>query len=357
MWPKVCLRLVAGYFITLFAISGASADEAAADNLLVPLIKLEYPGNPPNIRMLYVRLLALGDHKVDVPLLFDTGSVGITVECAAVLPVRYCSTEGIKIDKPLELDGLTVTTQQTVAQYGTYDEYGNVAYAKVGFGSREHMISTSERIPILIRYKQVRRATGEIVGGPLWSKGMFGVSPVGFMAGGLLRSPMGMIDVPPGQHKGYRLSPVGAAWKICTNEEGNCPQVAALYVGIDQAAKKDFTLAKLQKLPSEHYFPFVHSCVAWQQEKVCRPTIYDTGNSTIMIAGQPPKGTTALLPIGTEVMATVPDGAPWRFTVRYQPEVEFVPHMDINLIGIRYFETNSLLVDLDTQEIGFRLGW
>jgi hypothetical protein len=48
--------------------------------------------------------------------------------------------------------------------------------------------------------------------------------------------------------------------------------------------------------------------------------------------------------------------SPWRFTVQYEPEVEFAPHMDVNLIGIRYFETNSLLVDLDTQEVGFRLG-
>lgn len=345
--------MVAG-LVALLAASSASAEQAP--DLLAPLIKLEYPGNPPNIRMLYVRLLALGDHKVDVPLLFDTGSVGITVQCDAVLPARYCSTDGIRINAPLELDGLTVTTKKAVAQYGTYDEYGNVAYAKIGFGAPEHLISTSEQIPLLIRYKQVRRATGEIVGGPLWPKGMFGVSPIGTMAGGLLRSPMGLIDVPAGQHKGYRLSPVGTAWRTCTNEAGDCPEVAALHVGINQAAKKDFTLAKLKKLPSDHYFPFVNSCVAWQQEKVCRPTIYDTGNSTIMIAGQPPKGTEAPLPIGTEVVVDGLGASDWRFTVQYQPEVEFAPHMDINLIGIRYFETNSLLVDLDTQEIGVRLG-
>lgn len=350
MWRSIGQRLAAGCLIGLAAIPWSLADEA-------PLIKLEYPGNPTNIRMLYVRLLALGDHQVDVPLLFDTGSVGITVECESVLPARYCSASGIKIDKPLELEGLTVTTQQTVAQYGTYDEYGNIAYAKVGFGAREHPISTSEQIPILIRYKQVRRATGEIVGGPLWPKGMFGVSPVGFTAGGLLRSPMSRIDVPAGQHKGYRLSPVGADWKICTNEQGNCPQVVALHIGIDPAGKKDFTLAKLKKLPSEHYFPFVETCIAWQQEKVCRPAIFDTGNSTIVIAGKPPKGTAAPLPIGTEVAANAGNGAPWRFRVEYEPEVEFAPQMDIHLIGIRYFETNSLLVDLDTQEIGFRLGW
>jgi hypothetical protein len=354
MRHSLCLRLIAGWLIALAALQSAEAEEVASAPL--PLIKLEYPGNPPNIRMLYVRLLALGDHHVDVPLLFDTGSVGVTVECAAVLPAHYCATDGIKIDAPLELDGLTVTTQRTVAQYGTYDEYGNVAYAKIGFGARDHIVTTVERLPLLIRYKKVRRATGEVVGGPLWPMGVFGVSPVGMMAGGLLPSPMGAIEVPAGHHKGYRLMPIGTAWMACTNEDGNCPEVAALSIGIDPAAKKDFALAKLEKLPSSHYFPFVQTCVAWQQQKVCRPAIYDTGNSTIMIAGKPPMNTRAPLPIGTEVTASVPNAAAWRFTVQYEPEVEFAPRMDVHLIGIRYFETNSLLVDLDAQEIGFRLG-
>src|SRR5262245_11955245 len=119
MWRSIARRFAAGWLVGLVAIPPAVAEEAS-------LIKLEYPGNPPNIRMLFVRLLALGDRQVDVPLLFDTGSVGITVECESVLPARYCSTSGIKIDAPLELEGLTVTTRQAVAQYGTYDEYGNI---------------------------------------------------------------------------------------------------------------------------------------------------------------------------------------------------------------------------------------
>lgn len=346
------LRLMTGFLLTLFAGPGASAEAP-----LVPLIKLEYPGNPPNIRMLYVRVLALGDHAVDVPLLFDTGSAGVTIACETVLPTQYCSPEGIKIKKNLELDGLTVTTRRIVSQYGTYDEYGNLAFARIRFGSEAHSATTAETVPMLIRYKKVRRATGESVGGPLWPKGIFGVSPVGKQANGLLRSPVQAMAVPPGWHRGYRLSPIGAAWRACTNEQRDCPEVAALYIGVDDAARKSFALAKLGKVKSEHYAPFVEACVAWLDQKICRPAIYDTGNSTIMIAGKAPSGSGPSLPIGTDVSVTGPDGDAWRFAAQYQPEVEFAPHMDTHLIGIRYFETNSLLVDLDTQEIGIRLGW
>jgi hypothetical protein len=41
---------------------------------------------------------------------------------------------------------------------------------------------------------------------------------------------------------------------------------------------------------------------------------------------------------------------------RYQPEIEFVPQINHHVFGIRYFEENSLLFDLDTGEIGFRIG-
>jgi hypothetical protein len=352
MRPRDRLRLLAGLLLTLFAIPGAMAEAP-----LVPLIKLEYPGNPPNIRMLYVRVLALGGRAVDAPLLFDTGSAGVTIACEAALPPAYCSTGGIDIQEPLELDGLTVTPKRIVAQYGTYDEYGNLAFARIRFGSDGHSVTTTEIVPLLIRYKRVRRATGEIVGGPLWPKGIFGVSPVGTQAGGALRSPIEAIAVPAGWHRGYRLSPIGAAWRACTNEQGTCPEVAALYLGVDEAARKSFTLAKLGKVKSDHYHPFVEACVAWQDQSICRPAIYDTGNSTIMVAGKAPVGVGPSLAIGTDVSITGPDERSWRFTTLYQPEVEFAPHMDTHLIGIRYFETNSLLVDLDTQEVGLRLGW
>lgn len=163
------LAAVLGAFLAQ-ALRGSAADDTP---VAVPLIKLEYPGNPPNIRMLYIRLLALGHHKIDQPLLFDTGSAGMTVDCRVVLPANLCSDEGIKIDKSLELDGMTVTTQRTVMHYGTYDEYGNIAIARVTVGSRDSPVSAAEAIPVLIRYKKVRRGTDEIVGGPLWPKGYF----------------------------------------------------------------------------------------------------------------------------------------------------------------------------------------
>ena len=67
-----------------------------------------------------------------------------------VLPANLCSTEGIKIDKETRIDGITVTTQQLVAHYGTYDEYGHLAYAVVQMGAPDAAVATSEPIAFLI---------------------------------------------------------------------------------------------------------------------------------------------------------------------------------------------------------------
>jgi hypothetical protein len=352
---KVACLLAAALVASLTqALHGEAADDLAAT---VPLIKLEYPGNPPNIRMLYIRLLALGNHKVDQPLLFDTGSAGITVDCHAVLPADLCSDKGIKIEKNLELDGMTVTTQRAVMNYGTYDEYGNIAVARVTIGSRERPVSTAEAIPVLIRYKKVRRSTGEIVGGPLWPKGIFGVSPIG--GGGprqTIRSPMHSIQPANGLRRGYHISPIGTDWTTCTNELGNCPVVEALHIGISESLKAEFKTAKWEQAKANYNFPTVDACIAWDADPVCRPTLYDTGNSTIVIGGKKRKNADTSLAVGVEVTLTTPNHDAWRFTTQYKPEVEFVPQIDHHIVGIRYFETNSLLFDLEAEEIGFQIG-
>jgi hypothetical protein len=346
------LRIVGLVAALLLAFSAPSLAELAKP-ITIPIIKQQYPGYPP-VRLVHLRVLSLGDHKVDFPLLFDTGSTGITIDCNLVLPWDLCTPDGIKIEKDLKLDGVRVTTRRIVAQYGTYDEYGNLAFARVSFGDAGHPVTTSE-MPVLIRYKKVRRATGEIVGGPLWPRGIVGVSPLGAQTGGLLHSPMDYIDAPDGLIRGFYLTPLGEVWVICMNEFDECPSVDALHIGIDAATKAKFEMAPLGASRSVHYIGFVDACLTWLEHQSCAPTLYDTGNSTISIPGSPRDGTDMALPMSTSVTLIGPNMEIWKFPTLYVPEVEFTPHSDINLIGIRYFETNSLLFDLEAGQIGFRI--
>lgn len=348
-------QLTGALVAALILLAPIAARAQATTSLTVPLIKQEYPGNPPDIHTVYVPIRSVGNRRVGFPILLDTGSAGMTIECSLVLPKSLCSVDGIRIDRELELDGVTVTTQQIVSRYGTYDEYGHLAYAEVAFGDADRPVRT-QRMPLLIRYKKVCRTTGEIVGGPLWPKGIFGVAPVLGQVDGLLVSPIDQVGLPDGLHRGFHLSPFGETWAICTNELGDCPTVDALHIGLDDNIRASFEMAPLRASPSRHYRPFVDSCLDWPGNRVCAPTLYDTGNATIAIAGRPPVGSGMTLPRGTEIVLTGPAASSWQFKARDTNEVEFSPHSDIHLIGVRYFETNSLLIDLETREIGFRIG-
>ena len=336
------------------ALPPAQCEDARSST--VPLIKVEYPWKPGNIRMLYMNIVSLGDRAVNQPLLLDTGSSGMTIECQSVLPAEICSDTGIKITKDQQIDGIMVTTEQAVMKYGTYDEYGNVAYARVAFGSPDSPVSTITSIPFLIRYKQVRRSTGEIVGGPLWPKGIFGIAPVGGSGPDrIVKSPLAYVNFGPGLNKGYYLTPIGTKWKACTNNDGNCPQVEALHIGVPKDIKKDFRVQSWKQADWRYNFPTIEACISWGSEPTCRPTLYDTGNSTIMVS------TDASIPYsslktGTKVLVEADGQEDWNFKTTYNPEVEFIPGLPYHIVGIRYFEKNSLLLDFETREIGLRFG-
>ena len=347
------------FVLTLICTFINSTVLAAAEDgpIPVPLIKLEYPGNPPNVRMLYLRLLRLGAKRVNQPLLFDTGSSGVTIDCKVVLPSALCSPDGIRIDKDTEVNGIVVTTEKVLAVYGGYTEYGQVARARLTFGDAARPAETSEVIAVLIRYKKVRNSDGKVVGGPLWPLGTFGVSPIGGIGSDQsIRSPIGSVALSSSLHRGYRLDPIGRNWKICTNERKNCPTIHSLYIGLSEQDKRGYHLWKLTRANPTHNFPTLSACIAWQVLTICEPTLFDTGNSTIRVGGGASSEAGASLPKGSKVSVDIPGGDIWHFQAEYRPEVEFVSHIDHHTVGIRYFENNSLLIDLDAGEIGLRLG-
>ena len=319
--------------------------------MVLPLIKQEFPGKPKNIRMVYLRLIGVGDRVVDQPLLLDTGSSGMTVDCNVVLPEEMCSTDGIKIDKETVIDGITVTTQQLVAHYGTYDEYGNLARAVVRMGAPDAAAVTEQPIAFLIRTKKVRRSDGQIVGGRLWPKGLIGISPLGAIdEGASVISPLAAVAVPKGLHRGYVIGALGDTWKACTIEDGNCPEVPGLSLGVDPEDNEGWKFTPMSRADARYNFPTVTACLAFGKVTACKPTLFDTGNSTIMVAGSGGKPLKKGVPVKLLTLGR------WEFETRYSPEVEFVEGLEHHIVGIRFFEDNRLAVDLKAGRIGLWIG-
>jgi hypothetical protein len=226
----------------------------------------------------------------------------------------------------------------------------------VTFGSPKAPVSTDTTTPFIIRYKQVKHSTGEIVGGPLWPKGIFGISPVGGSGPDrMIKSPLLLVSVGPGLDRGYYLSPLGTKWNRCTTGDGTCPEVEALHIGVPKNIKKDFRIQRWQEANWRYNFPTIDACISWGSESKCRPTLYDTGNSTIMVSTDASEPYSSLN-TGANILVKADGQEDWSFKTTYSPEVEFIPGLPHNIVGIRYFEKNSLLLDFETKQIGLRLG-
>ena len=132
------------------------------------------------------------------------------------------------------------------------------------------------------------------MGGPLWPLGTFGVSPGGIEPDQSIRSPIDAVALGGNMHRGYRLDPIGRRWKVCTNERGDCPTTRSLHIGLSDQDRDGYQLWKLKRANPAHNLPTLDACIGWQTSKICEPTLFDTGNSTIMIGGRVPEGSAPL---------------------------------------------------------------
>lgn len=273
------------------------------------------------------------------------------MQCEVVLPEKMCGPDGVRIEEETTINGITVTPQQLVAHYGTYDEYGNLAWAVVRLGKAGSFVETSGPIAFVIRTKKVRRSDGQIVGGRLWPKGTIGISPLGSIdADGKVISPLAAIPIPDGLNRGYVIGGLGAEWKTCTIEDGTCPEVPALSIGVDPRLQDGWKFALLNRADRRFNFPTLTACLILGKVTECKPALFDTGNSTIMVAGRSDK------PLKKGVAVKMASIGKWDFETRYSPEVEFVEGLEHHIIGIRFFEDNYLLVDADARRMGLSIG-
>lgn len=349
---KFGLAVFAGLAFFLVNTMPAAALDDGSGSVQLPLIKLS---NPTAGHRLYIKLLGLGQRKVDVPLLFDTGTPGISVDCKAVLGPKLCTEDGIKADKELLVDGIRITSQKISNKFETVIEYGQLAYAQIKFGSPASLVSTSKEIPFVLRYKEEDRQTGKTI--HTENMGVFGVSPIDATSQGeFLKSPLTSVEVSPGLLQGFYLTPIGANWVRCSNKKNDCPPAMSLHIGVDENIKKEFTLTKINRLSNRYPFPTVEACVAFQDQRICKQTLFDTGAIKTIISKKPKTSRETFLRAGETATLSGPIVGEWKFQTKTNAEFQLTDGIDFNVIGIRYFEKNSLLFDLETGQMGFRMG-
>jgi hypothetical protein len=213
---------------------------------------------------------AVGSVPVRMPLIFDTGSAGVTLYAPSIFPASMVSGTGFVFpsgQSSITYNGITVTNQQGTRSYGTTDirmQNGNLGYAQLTFGDAQGRLTTTV-MPIFLYFSITDAATGEEIEVPSFQQGIFGVASTNGTitvagsaepAGGYLGCAAGSegtcfvvsalkyLQYGTSVSAGFMLSP--AAIQSCAiTTPGSCTPTPMLTVGLTTALEEGFSTVSL----------------------------------------------------------------------------------------------------------------
>lgn len=360
-----------------------------------PLTLNLYPVDqtPNNPARLFIFVTAVGSQAVRLPLAFDTGSSGITLNALAIFPSDMVTANGFVFapgQTTASFNGSTVTNQQGMRSYGGpngHTQIGNIGFANVTFGDSLSSLTT-QVMPVLFYYAIQSTATQQPVAMPT-QDGLFGVND----APNLISTGTGTVPYPAcsttttgdcwvvsvfkylnysSVTAGFAVSPLQV--QVCDiTSGGSCNPIAALTVGVDPALESGFSIGNLPCPPPTYTGPSAINGYPVCQEYVPGATITATGSPSgsysagvIFDSGNPdfvlnvPSGASfpTVIPSGSSFQVTTPSGFVYSaqagtgiFAVNVAQATATTAG---SVVGLGYFATNSLLVDFTSGVQGWK---
>jgi hypothetical protein len=386
----------------LVACGGSSSDSAAAPAPVVtqinqPVILNLYPNtSPTTISRFAVFVTSVGSAAVNLPLVFDTGSAGVTLYAPAIFPASMVSATGFVFpagQTSMTYKGITVTNQQGTRQYGSselHTQTGNLGFAQLTFGDAHGTVTTAT-MPVFLYYSAQEVATGAPVEPQEGNNGYFGVASTngsidipgsvepasGYPACASdtsgtcsVVSPLKYLQYGAGVNAGFMLSAQQIQNCVVTTA-GSCTPEPMLTVGLTPALESGFSTMPM--LCGSTYFTGPADIAGYP---LCQKTIedtmfaasgstvgtttggavFDTGTDGMQIAPQPGSTFPGFVPLGSTVMITTTSGFTYSYVSGSGPlDTSVISDTnDISIVGIGYFTTNSYFVDFTASITGWK---
>ena len=141
--------------------STTNSGPPAPQPTVVNLYPVGYATNP----RIFVMITHVGSVSTSLPLAFDTGSAGITINALSVFPSSIVTASGFNFggsESSITYNGITVTPVQGRRSYGGSNgrtQIGNLGFAEITFGEGDGVLTTAA-VPILFYYSVIENATG-----------------------------------------------------------------------------------------------------------------------------------------------------------------------------------------------------
>lgn len=353
-----------------------------------------YPSSSSGNR-LFVMVTSVGTATVNLPLIFDTGSAGVTLNALAILPANMVSAAGFVFpagQTSMSYQGITVTNQQGTRTFGGAagtTQNGNLGFATVTFGDAAGKLTT-DVIPVFLYYSVTRTATGAPVTGQP-QQGIFGVNAapnVVNITGSSVTaaaapacaqdtsgtcfaiSPLKYLHYGSGVNAGFMLTPV--TLQPCEiGTPGACAGTPVLTIGLTAGLEAGFSTVSLNCPPPSYSGPATANGYPVCQQAIPNstitlsltesgstvvPVLFDTGTPFMEIRLTSGSSFPTAVPSGTDVMVMLPSGFSYSFTAGAGVAAANIDPTGSGstIVGIGYFTTNSYFVDFTTSTAGWK---
>ena len=356
---------------------------------VINLYPNESASSPPRLT---VMATSVGSVPVSMPLIFDTGSAGVTLYAPSIFPSSMVTPTGFVFPSgqtTLTYQGITVTNQQGARTYGSTDlraQNGNIGYAQLTFGDAQGRLSTSV-MPVFLYYSITDVATGQPIEVPSFQQGVFGVaSTAGTIvlpgsvepAGGYpacatdtnstcyVVSVLKYLEYGDAVSAGFKLSP--ATIQSCDiTTAGSCAPAPMLTIGLDSASKSGFSGVSLTCPPTGYVgptsiagYPVCQKVIEDTTVMVSGATVgtitggvvFDTGTANMQIATPAGSSFPSTVGVGSSMSVTTPSGFTYSFVTTSSDPLATLVNADFTgstIIGVGYFTTNSFIIDFGSS--------
>jgi len=363
-----------------------------------PVVINLYPSQAANsVPRLVVMATAVGSVPLSMPLIFDTGSAGVTLYAPSIFPASMVTAAGFVFPSgqtSITYNGITVTNQQGARTYGTTDlraQNGNIGYAQVTFGDAQGQLTTTV-MPIFLYFSITDIASGQEIQVPSFQQGIFGVSstagtiavagsiepPGGYPACGtdtdstcFVVSALKYLQYGASVSAGFMLSP--APPQSCDiTTAGSCAPSPMLTIGLSTALKAGFSTVSLPCPPNGYVGPSSVAGYPVCQKAIDDTTVsvsggatgsiiggavFDTGTANMQIATPAGSLFPPAVPIGSSVLVATSSGFSYSYASTSADPLATIVNVDFTgstVIGIGYFTTNYFFIDLSSGTEGWK---
>ncbi len=359
---------ITGSFL-LLTIASCKKEKSAATPAVATPMKLglyEFGSNATyNFRQLQINVSKIGTQAVSYGLVFDTGSGGMVIDAQGILPTSMITSSGFTFTgDSTVVNGITVTSQKQIVQYGDSDSsstkvYGNLAYAPVTIGDVNGNI-VIKRLPFFIYYKAVDAKGNKQSAHEFDVMGVLDQYDVTFANNAYITSPFTFFDPGTGLTKGFKIAVLGTSNFSNNGYATFVPGVLTLgLTSSDLSSSSGFVMNQLSFYQGAGYLPYLPATVTYGSKTSTTYVLFDSGTDPYNFIEDKTVSSTSLLPINTAITAATGTGFTYSYTTTSTESPTYIENpgtggSNFAIFGMQYFLTNEYMLDYTNHKLGLK---